>query len=78
MRDSLQGSGILTASEPGKHALGLWLYSPDEQRAVELTPLEADRQFFATRFNFDDVALTMRTTLAPHLRSSERIGQQTA
>ena len=67
-----KGIAILTAPHPSKRTLGLWLYSPEERRAVEFSPLEADRQFLSTRFNFEDLALTTRATKPPVLLGSER------
>ena len=69
---ALKGTGILTAPHPSKATLGLWLYTPEERRAVEFSPLEADRQFLVTRFNFEDLALTTRATKPPVLLGSER------
>ena len=68
----LKGTGILTAPHPARATLGLWLYAPEERRAVEFSPLEADRQFLVTRFNFEDLALTTRATKPPVLLGSER------
>lgn len=69
---SLKGAGILTAPHPSKPSLGLWLYAPDDRRSVEFSPLEADRQFLSTRFNFEDLALTTRAIKPPVLLGSER------
>lgn len=69
---NLKGVGMLTAPHPTKHTLSLWLYTSEDRRAIENTPLEADRQFLATRFNFEDVALTPRATQPPVLLGSER------
>lgn len=68
---NLKGVGMLTAPHPGKRILSLWLNTSEERRPVEYTPLEADRQFLSTRFNFDDVALTARDTQPPVLLGSE-------
>lgn len=70
--EPLKGTGILTAPNPSKATLGLWLYTPEERRAVAFSPLEADRQFLVTRFNFEDLALTTRATKPPVLLGSER------
>lgn len=70
--DEVKGTGILTAPHPRKPTLGLWLYTQEERRAVEFSPLEADRQFLSTRFNFEDLALTTRDTTPPVLLGSER------
>ncbi|MBK8958487.1 MAG: outer membrane lipoprotein-sorting protein [Proteobacteria bacterium] len=69
---NLKGVGMLTAPHPRKPGLGLWLVTSEERRAVEYSPLEADRQFLSTRFNFDDVALTNRETQPPILLGSEQ------
>ncbi len=72
-----KGAGILTAPHPHKPNLGLWLYAPEERRAVENSPLEADRQFLSTRFNFEDLGFTARDTQPPVLLGSDHRGQQT-
>ena len=70
--EPFKGMAILTAPHPSRATQGLWVYTPEERRAVEFSPLEADRQFLTTRFNFEDLALTTRATKAPVLLGSER------
>lgn len=71
---NVKGVGMLTAPHPTRHTLSLWLYTAEDRRPVEYTPLEADRQFLTTRFNFEDVGLTQRETQPPTLLGSERDG----
>lgn len=68
---NIKGSAMLTAPKPDSQALGLWLYSPDEQRARTFSPLEADRRFLSTDFSFEDIAMTTRSTKPPVLLGSE-------
>ena len=68
---NIKGSAMLTAPTPDTQALSLWLYSPEEQRARTFSPLEADRHFLTTDFNFEDIAMTTRTTKPPSLLGSE-------
>lgn len=70
---NLKGAAILTAPHPTKPTLGLWLVTSEEQRVVEFSPLEADRQLLSTRFNFEDVGFTPRETTPPVVLGSERL-----
>jgi len=74
----LNGAGMLTAPHPTKSMLGLWLYSPGERRAIEVSPLDADRQFLTTQFNFEDLAMTKRVYRRQVLLGSEHEGQRQA
>ncbi len=73
---NIKGSAMLTAPTPDTQTLSLWLYSPEEQRARTFSPLEADRHFLTTDFNFEDIAMTTRTTEPPSLLGSEMHEQQ--
>ena len=65
--DDMRGVGLLTAPVADEDRLALWLYSPEERRARELTPLEADDYFLGSKLNYGDLALTFRETQPPRL-----------
>ncbi|MEQ8663272.1 MAG: outer membrane lipoprotein-sorting protein, partial [Gammaproteobacteria bacterium] len=68
-----RGSAVLTAPRGDDGDIGLWLFSPSDRRARALAPLDADRNFLVTDFNYDDLALTTRDFVEPQLHGEEML-----
>ena len=71
--ETARGSAMLTAPRPDDGDVGLWLFSPSERRARQLAPLEADRHFLVTDFNYGVLGLTERRFVEPRLLGEEII-----
>lgn len=69
--DKMRGVCILSAPQPTADGLGLWLYSPEERRARQISPLDPDDYFLSTKLNYEDLALAQRETQPPHLLGRE-------
>jgi len=71
--EAARGSAMLTAPRPDDGDIGLWLFSPSERRARQLAPLQADRHFLVTDFNYGDLGLAKRRFVEPRLLGEEII-----
>ncbi len=71
--EAARGSAMLTAPRPEDGDIGLWLFSPSERRARQLAPLEADRHFLVTDFNYGDLGLAERRFVEPRLLGEETV-----
>lgn len=69
--DKMRGVCILSAPQPSADGLGLWLYSPEERRARQISPLDPDDYFLSTKLNYEDLALAERETQPPSLLGRE-------
>ncbi|MGE3848433.1 MAG: outer membrane lipoprotein-sorting protein [Gammaproteobacteria bacterium] len=69
--DKMRGVCILSAPQATDGELGLWLYSPEEKRARQISPLDPDDYFLSTKLNYEDLALAERDTQPPHLIGRE-------